>query len=78
MKYKNKEIRAIHEKDLDSFLEKLELLEPLKRGELYCSICGKKLTKNNLGLVYTENKELKICCNKSECYFKTQIGLERG
>ena len=65
---RKKEIRAIYEKDIDSFLMKLELLEPLERGELFCSTCNELINKENFKFVYVENGEIKICCNKIECH----------
>ena len=65
---KQKEIRAIYEKDLDSFLEKLELLEPLERGELSCAVCGEIIKRENFKFVYPEDGEIKVCCSKPKCY----------
>lgn len=67
---REKEIRAIYEQDLDSFLEKLELLEPFKRGELSCAVCNETINKKNFKFVFSENGEVKVCCNKLECYRK--------
>jgi len=67
---RNKEIKAIHEQDLNTFLEKLELLKPLNNGELRCSLCDITITKENFKFVYSENGEIKVCCNKIECYEK--------
>lgn len=48
----NRETRgvdAIFDDDLWEFLESNDLLEPLDRGELRCSITGDLLSRDNLG-----------------------------
>jgi hypothetical protein len=67
---RKQEIRAIYEEDLDSFLEKIELLEPLNKGELLCAVCNEKITRENFKFVFVESDDIKICCNKTGCYEK--------
>lgn len=67
---RNKEIKAIHEQDLDIFLKKLELLKPLIDGKLKCSVCDTTIKKENFKFLYSESGEIKICCNKIECFEK--------
>lgn len=69
-KYK---IRAIHDVDLDNFLLNLGLLEALEKGELRCGICGCQLTKENLGCIYPESGEIRICCYKPVCLREVAI-----
>lgn len=73
---KNKEIKAIHEQDLDTFLKKLELLKPLTDGNLKCSLCDTTINKENFKFLYSENGEIKACCNKIECYEKIISKIE--
>lgn len=63
-----KRILAVHERNLDSFLESLGLLEALEKQELRCAICGSVITRENFLCVYPDNGEIKVCCNASECY----------
>lgn len=61
-------ILAVHERDLDTFLKSLGLLEALEKQELKCAICGSIITRETFQCVYAENGEIKVCCNKLECY----------
>ncbi len=67
---RKKELRAIFEKDIDSFLKKLGLLKSLERGELFCAVCNKPINKKNFRFIFPENGEIKFCCSKIECYEK--------
>lgn len=62
-----KEILAVHDYDLDNFLKSIDLLKPLQNGELECAICGKQIARENLGCVYSDGGEIKICCDNLEC-----------
>lgn len=61
-------IRAVHDCDLESLLRGLDLLEPLRNGELRCSICGCQISQENLLCVYPYKSQVKVCCTKMECY----------
>ena len=61
-------IKAVHDSDLEKFLEKLKLLDKIKGGRLRCSICGDVVTLDNFLCVYPEDGQIKVCCNKRACY----------
>ena len=63
-------IKAVHDADLNSFLEKLGLLEDMKNGRLRCSFCNCVLTFDNFGGVYKEDGQIKLFCQKTECYLE--------
>lgn len=63
-------IKAVNDADLNSFLEKLGLLEDMKNGKLGCIFCNEMLTFDNFGGVFKENGELKTFCGKQECYLE--------
>ncbi|MEO0091914.1 MAG: hypothetical protein ABIK61_04300 [candidate division WOR-3 bacterium] len=63
-------IKAVYDTDLEPFLEKLGLLEDLKNGKLKCSVCACELSLTNFGGVYKQNGQLKLFCQKSECYLE--------
>lgn len=63
-------IKAVYDTDLNSFLEKLGLLEDMKNGKLKCNFCGCILTFDNFGGVFKENGQLKPFCQKKECYLE--------
>lgn len=41
-------IEAIHEDNIEDFLQKIGLLESLKNGELHCASCDCTITKENI------------------------------
>lgn len=63
-------IKAVQDADLNSFLQKLGLLEKMKNAQLRCNFCDSVLTYNNFGGVYKENGQLKPFCQKTECYLE--------
>jgi C4-type Zn-finger protein len=65
-----REFFAVHKRKLEEFLKKLELWEPLTRGELKCAICGTKISLDNIGLIIPSGQEILICCCNAECMFK--------
>ena len=63
-------IRAVFDTQLNLFLEKLGLLKDMENGKLKCSFCNCMLTFDNFGGVYKENGQLKLFCQKVECYLE--------
>lgn len=45
----SKKVRAIYDEDLIPMLEKVGLLEKIKRGEIKCKYTGEIITLDNLG-----------------------------
>jgi hypothetical protein len=66
----NSEILAVHKQKLEEFLRKLELWEPLVKGELKCHECGATISLDNLGLIIPADQEIQICCTKTDCVFR--------
>ena len=64
------EISAVHKRKLEGFLKKLELWEPLTKGELKCVICGTTISLDNIGLIIPSGDRILICCTGAECMFK--------
>lgn len=66
----DKKIYAIPEGELKEFLTNLGLFEKIKKGELVCGICERKITFQNLYCVYPSKGEIKVCCNNLICIQK--------
>lgn len=60
-------IKAVHDVDLERILRKLGLYEKLVEGRLHCSICGRRLSLENLGGIYRDGDAVKLVCNRIEC-----------
>ena len=61
-------LRAVHESDLEQFLDKLGLLQEIDKGTLKCYVCGQKITKTNFHCVYPFEGEIRVCCDNPLCY----------
>lgn len=46
--------------------------EPLRKGELKCSVCGNTITIDNLGLIIPSGREVLFCCQGAECMTRIQ------
>lgn len=67
-----KNIEAIHEHDLDKFLENLGILEQINNAELLCTSCGIVIKRENLGIVASRDKRIKVACSRIECISKLE------
>ena len=63
-----REVFAVHEHDIEKLLSDLGLLEPLKKGELRCSICGTPITIENIQCIYPFKNKILVCCDSPQCY----------
>jgi hypothetical protein len=72
-------ILTVHEDNLEALLDKLGVLEDLKKGELRCAFCGGKLTKENLECIFNKDGKLGLCCEKLDCYVNAlELSRERS
>lgn len=66
-----KKIHAVSDNDLDGLIENLGLVESLEKELLFCSYCGKKLSRENIGCIYPLENEIRLCCDTLSCLEKT-------
>ena len=69
-KQENMILKAVYEKDVQKLLENLGMLNEVNNGQLHCFICNETITFENFGGIIRKNRELKIFCDKIECYLK--------
>ena len=67
-----REILAVHKRKLEEFLRKLELWEPLLRGELSCTICGTTISTDNMGFIIPSGEDILFCCSGTECIYEVK------
>lgn len=67
MDKENKEINAVHEKDLDNFLKRLGIKERLENRNFKCKFCKEVITKQNLYSILPESGEINFICDKPIC-----------
>ncbi len=59
---KKRLIHAVHERDLDEFLENAGILVDLEDNRLTCARCGVKIDRDNISrFVFQENRVLIFC-----------------
>jgi len=60
-------LKAIYDKKLAEYLEKIGLLKKIQNEMLVCHKCRNKVTMTNFGAVKKVNGELIVFCNSPEC-----------
>ena len=70
MKDNQKErIYAVHEREIEIFLEKIGVLEEIKEGNVRCAVCGRVITIENFGAIFYKNGERIVVCDNVECIY---------
>jgi hypothetical protein len=62
------EISAVHDMDLEKFLADIGVLEDVNEGRVFCKFCKKKITLDNLQVVYPKGHEIVFCCTDTDCF----------
>ena len=62
-----KEIKAVHERDLDNLLTKISKKDDFYSGYLKCKFCKEIITKQNLYSLFTESGSINFICDKPKC-----------
>jgi hypothetical protein len=65
--FSKKKIKAVHENEFLLFLDALDILNEIKEGIFYCSICASRITLDNINLIYPYNNEIKFICDRITC-----------
>lgn len=64
---KRQQLRAVHDNDLEAFLESLGMLEAVKSGHSRCEVCGQLATLQNLGAVLPIGNRVGLSCDSESC-----------
>ena len=70
---KKDELKAVHEDELEQFLSSLNLLEPIKSGQITCTQCNIIISLENLGLVYPMGNNIHFLCNSAICLSEAEL-----
>jgi len=62
-----KKISAIHDDDLLTLLENLQLKNKFLFQKLTCAFCGDIITWDNLHSLFPDSGTIKCCCVKPAC-----------
>lgn len=67
MENDKKEIKAVHERDLDILLEKIAKKDDFHAGNIKCKFCKEVITKENLYSLFSESGSVNFICDKPLC-----------
>lgn len=71
-----KDIKAVHDEDLEQVLKDLNILNDIKRGKKKCKFCGCIINMDNLQTLFPESGDIKLTCDKVTCLKKLYKFLE--
>ena len=58
---------AVHESDLESYLESLGLLHDIRAEKVKCKFCGDLLTLDRVAAVFPLGGSIKVACDRPTC-----------
>ena len=67
---KNKEMRAVHDDDLESLLKSLNVYNDVVTGKFKCLFCQNKITIENIDAIVPYNNSVQFTCYNPECHLK--------
>ena len=67
---KNKEMRAVHDDDLESLLKSLNVYTDVVTGKFKCLFCQNKITIENIDAIVPYNNSVQFTCDNPECHLK--------
>jgi len=74
----NKEIQAVHERDLDNLLNKLSLKDSFNAGKIKCKFCKNIITKENLYSLISESSMVNFVCDTPQCIADFMAHIENS
>lgn len=76
MERDERQLRAVHEMDLDRLLTSLGVKELLHDGKMHCKFCKITMTKDNIYSLFKEAGTVAFVCDKPECITASLLYLE--
>ena len=62
------ELKAIYNEDLEDFLQSVNELEPINKGERFCKECGTPISLNNIQMVIPKKGQpYEYVCDSVTC-----------
>jgi hypothetical protein len=69
-------IDAVLEDRVERLLESLGILDQFKQGTLKCAFDGRTITRWNLHALFSDDGEVKACCDNPGCMMN--LGIKRA
>ena len=67
MDQENKQVSAVHERDLVKLLERFGIKEKFENNQLKCKFCGDTVNADNIYSVFPESGTVNLICDKPQC-----------
>ncbi|MHA2142691.1 MAG: hypothetical protein ACXADD_14465 [Candidatus Thorarchaeota archaeon] len=64
---KDRIVNAVHEDDLEEFLESIGLLPELKSGQLRCTLCDDAIRIDEIAMIKVDRGQISFLCHKPVC-----------
>jgi hypothetical protein len=69
-------LRAVHDDDLEAFLEALGIASDVRAGRMDCAFCKDTVTLANLHAVFPDGGDVKVVCDRPDCVKELLARLE--
>jgi len=73
-----KNLKAVHERDLQNLLEKVGLKEDFETNLVQCNFCGKIVNHKNLYSLFKESGAIKMVCDNPNCVATFLLHIEQA
>lgn len=60
-------LKTLYETDLEEYLQRIDVLEDIKKGVVRCKFCDGTITFDNIHALFPESCQVKFVCDKPEC-----------
>ena len=60
-------LKTLHETDLEEYLQRIGVLEDIKKRTIRCKFCGGIISLDNIHALFPEFGQVKFVCDKPEC-----------
>lgn len=67
MENDKKEVKAVHERDLDNLLTKISKKDDFDAGNIKCKFCKTVINNDNLYSLFSESGAIQFICDNPQC-----------
>lgn len=62
-----KQLNAVHDNELVIFLEKMGIMNDIKKGNKKCKFCGERIVLEKIHSIFPDSGNVSIVCDNSAC-----------
>lgn len=73
VKQQKERINAVHDDDLERFLDSIGVLHDIRSGNVRCKFCSDQVNLDNLSTVFPDSGSVSFVCNEQECLRKFMV-----